>query len=245
MMIRAAAILALLLLPSATSAGDAASPNFDGWYVVTVHPSLHYAFYREDIEIKNGRLFYQSHMWKKEEGFTNEAELGAFAENNSELTPLYYNFHSNYRNSELTIDGNVKEGKALTVKIRKGGEDLAPIRRSVQKKTFFSVFFPVWLKRELRTARANHTMNFRTILEDSIDAGFNSVSGRARMVKDDDFAARTHTRKLTVDYHGMKSIWWVDQNGEAIRIEMPGQKTVIERTTKEKAQTFLNTESGP
>ena len=231
-------LMSLLLVP--LDARTASSDDFDGWYTITAFPKMHYAYYSEHIELKKGRLYYQSHMWKKEEGFLNEEELGAFAENNEALTPLFYNYHATYRTTETTIDGNVKEGNKLFVKVRRGDGEMPLIRKIVSKRAFFSAFFAVWLKRQLNTAHLNKNMNFLTILEDSIDVGFKTVPGHARLMPLDEYARKTETRRFAVEYHDMKSIWWVDKSGEALRIDMPAQKIVIERVSKAKAEAFLN-----
>ena len=211
---------------------------WDAWYTITVSETLHYGYYNERVELKRGRLHFQNHMWKKE-GYVNEEQLGAFAENDDDITPLFYNFHSTYRSSETNIDGTVIEGKTLNVRIKKGGAEMPVIKHSLPPKAIFSVFFPLWLKSRVYGPNAVKTAPFLSILEDNLEAGFLPLNGRMKVEKPDSIAQSTGTTKVSVDYRNMKSTWWIDEKGSAARIEMPAQKAVIVRVSKEKAEAFL------
>lgn len=225
---------------SSTSAGAGADEVLsDSWFTVTVNKVTHYGYYNERFELTKGRLRFQQHFMKLEEGYMNEEQLGAFAENNDDLTPLFFNFHSTYRTTETLIDGSIQDGKALMVKIKKGNQELPLVKRSIPQKTFLSVFFPVWLAKNAHKLKSNQTISFKTILEDNLELGFAPVTGRIKLEKPDEFANKTQTKKILVDYRNMRSYWWVDQTGSYIRIEMPSQNTVVERVTKEKATQFL------
>src|SRR5262245_52550210 len=84
----------------------------DEWYTITLNQGgiggpIRYGYYNDHLEERDGKLYFQNRVWKLEQGFVNEEQLGAMAQNDTELTPLLYNFHSNYRASETMIDGTV------------------------------------------------------------------------------------------------------------------------------------------
>ncbi|OFZ80656.1 MAG: hypothetical protein A3K03_12065 [Bdellovibrionales bacterium RIFOXYD1_FULL_44_7] len=212
---------------------------WDSWYTITLNKTVHYSYFNERFELKDGNLFYQSKSWKQEEGYINEEQIGALSEYRLDLIPLFFNFHSTYRSTETTIDGNIKDGKILTVKIRKGNTDLPVIKRNTPGKAILSVFFPIWIGHRLAKMKQTQTLSFMTILEDNIEANFDTVHGQVRLDASDDIAMKTKTSKLSVNYRDLRSTWYVERNGSPVRIEIPGQKTLIERTTKEIAQKFL------
>jgi len=212
---------------------------WDYWYTVTVNQNIRYAYYNDRVEVKDDRIHYQNRFSKQEEGYINEEQLGAFAMNNAELTPLFFNFHSTYRTAETKIDGNVKDGKLLTVKIRKGNTDLPLVNKGIPQKIIFSVFFPVSLAQKIPYLKTGQPGSFTSILEDNLEVGFASVPGTFRLETPDAFANTTKTSKVIVNYRDIQSIWYVEKTGAPIRIEMPAQKTLIERASEEDAQDFL------
>jgi hypothetical protein len=228
---------------SATVKKPAPAPGervlWDSWYTVTVNKVVHYEYYNDRAEIKKGRVLFQNHAWKKEEDYINEEQLGVFAEAVPELTPLFFNFHSTYRSVETTIDANAKDGKELTVRVRKGETELPIIKKSIPSKTFFSELFPVWLGYRLASFRPGQVYSFQTILEDNLEAEFGTINGQVRVEPADEIALKTKTTKVMVNYREMKSVWWVEPNGSPVRIEMPLQKTVVDRVSAETAKKFL------
>jgi uncharacterized protein YneR len=233
-----------MLSSGAALAGDKAVMDgkviWDNWYTVSVSKNIPYEYYNEKAVLKDGKIQFFNHVWKKEEGFINEEQLGAFSNGDVDLTPLFYNYRATYRASEATIDGNVHDGKMLVVKMKKGAENIPTVTHSIPAKTFFSIFFPLWLGKQLQTAKPNASFSFNTILEDNIDQGFDTVSGRVQVEKPDEFATKSKTKKVSVMYkEDQHSFWWVDDKGAAVRIEMDSNATVVERTTKEKAEAFL------
>jgi len=215
----------------------------DDWYTITLGAGANgkpYGYYNDHVEIKKGRLFYQNHVWKREEDYINEEQLGAFAENSPELIPLFFNFHSTYRTSETSIDGTVVDGKLLTVRAKQGGSELPIVKKALTSKTFFSIFFPYWLKQHLAELKPGKTLSFRTILEDNIEQGFNTVYGSVKQEKPDAFAEKSGTKKFLVDYRSLRSFWWLDAEGTCLRMEMPQQKMLVQKVNKAQAQAFLN-----
>jgi hypothetical protein len=220
---------------------------WDYWYTVTVNKVVHYEYYNDHAEIKKGRVIFQNRAWKQEEDFINEEQLGAFSNNDASLTPLFFNFHSSYRSVETNIDGSIAAqsggGRLLSVRIRKGSRELPLIKKMVPPKTLFSLHFPIWLGRNIAAFKPGQVYPFQTILEDNLESEFMTVPGQVRVEPADTLAAQTHTIKLTVNYHEMKSTWWVDSMGAPMRIEMPLQKTVVQRVPKEAAVKFLEESS--
>jgi hypothetical protein len=212
----------------------------DSWYTVTVNKVLRYEYYNERIELRKGRLFFQSHVWKREEDFINEEQLGAYAETNADVSPLFYNFHSTYRSTETTIDGTVRDGKELSVRVRKGNSDLPLVKKNLPQKAFFSIFFPVWLSFRVSSLKPGATLSFYTVLEDNLETNFSVVTGNVRLEAPDEYAKRTQASKLLVDYRGLRSHWYVDGKGIPLRIDMPEQKTLVERVPRDAAEKFLD-----
>ena len=193
----------------------------------------------EKVIMHGDKLQFLQHVWKKEEGYINEEQLGAFAKADPDLTPLFFNFRSTYRTTETIVDGTVKDGKSLVIKIRKAGQTLPSVTRSLPSKTFFSVFFPVWLHKVVPTLKEGAAVSFSTILEDDIEHGFESESGTVRLEKGDEYSQSSNTKKITVDYLNVRSLWYLDSQGAAVRTVMPENSAIIERVSKEKAEAFL------
>ena len=249
-------ILILMLLASTSAFAEKKmskkDPSIDGeragqvlsdlWYTITLKEKVHYGYYNDRAELKQGKLFFKNQLWKNEEGYINEEQVGVFSENNPELTPLFFNFHSTYRTTETTIDGTVQSGtggNVLTVKVKKGGQELPLIKKNLPSKIFFSSVFPLWLERRMATLKPGQTQSFLTILEDSVDSGFETAFGRIQVEKPDAFATKSATTKITVTNHDQRSIWYVDAKGNPVRIEMPEQHAVVERVAESVATKFL------
>ncbi len=217
--------------------------EWDHWYTVTLLPKTPFAYYRETLERNKGRLHFKTEMWKKEEGFINSEQLGVFSEDSPELKPLFYNFHATYRESEVSIDGSAANGR-LQVRITRNGTELPVITRGLPTKAFFSSMFPIWMSRKLHNTPADQVKSmsvpFLAILEDNQDAGFSAENGRIQVMDPDDFAKSSGTIRVQVDFNGQRSSWYLDKAGSPVRVEIPGQKTRIERSDEKRAKAFLN-----
>jgi len=241
-------LVALLALaprpaPAAPPTGAAkTAKSWDHWYTVTILPGTRYAYYHETLEKNRGRLHFKTEMWKKEEGFINSEQLGVFSEDNADLTPLFYNFHATYRESEASIDGTAASGR-LQIRIRRNGAELPVLNRGLPGKAFFSSLFPVWMSRRLRElpagAAESASIAFTAILEDNQDAGFPAETGRLQVATPDDYAKSSKSLRVLVDFNSQKSTWYLDQSGAPVRIEIPAQNTRVERVTEKQARSFL------
>ncbi|MBU6375603.1 MAG: hypothetical protein KGQ59_06370 [Bdellovibrionales bacterium] len=242
-------LLAILFLPGVSRPVQAKvqknEPRWDNWYTVTILPNTPYAYYHELLQLTKGRLHFKTDMWKKEEGFINSEQLGVFSLDDAALTPLFYNFHANYRATEISIDGTAEKG-LMKVRIKRGQQELPLITRAIPSKAFFASIFPVWLQRTLNSTPENivksATQPFIAILEDNQDSGFAAENGRFQVVPEDEYAKSTQSVRVQVDFNSQRSFWYLDKKGVPIRIEMPGQKTRIERSTEKQAKSFLNTQ---
>lgn len=241
-------IAALIALTPRTALCSKGRPQdasgWDHWYTVTVLPRTAYAYYHETLAQTKGRLHFKTEMWKREEGFINSEQLGVFSQDDPALTPLFYNFHANYRESEVSIDGTVANGR-LQIRIRRNERELPLLARGLPGKAFFSSLFPVWMSRKLKDLPADQAQSqsipFLAILEDNQDAGFPAESGRIRVAAPDEFSKSSSSTRVEVDFNGQRSSWYLDRNGAPLRIEMPGQKTRVDRVTEKQAKAFLNT----
>ncbi len=231
------ALLASFLLGSTTAANAAYPANWESWYTITVN-KIPYAYYSEKHELKNGKHYFLNQVWKKEGDFINEEQVGVVAAKDAELSQLFFNFHSNYRATETTVDGAVKD-QLVTVRVKRGNQDLPTLRKPMPKNSFFSIFFPVWLSKQLPSMKKGKSLSYLTIFEDNLDAGFSPVNGRVELAKPDEFAIKHKAHKLIVTNSSMKSTWWVDDNGSSIKIDNPQQATVVERVTRAQAESFL------
>ncbi len=217
---------------------------WDEWYTMTIGTRTRYGYYNDRAEDRGDKVFFKNDVWKKEEQFTNRETIGALAQNDPGLTSLFFNYHALYRLSETMIDGLIQNGNQLTVKIKRGQEELAPVKRGIPHQAILSTLFPIWLGKHLATMKEGQSLHFEAIQEDGVESGFGPVEGAARLEKSDDTARKLSARKLTVDYRGQRSVWWVDNRGAALRIESPEQKLTVQRVTKNQALHFLDGTAG-
>lgn len=211
------------------------------WYVVRVNKKIRYAYYKETVQLRKGRVHLNTQLWKQEEGYINEEHLGGYSADTDALSPLFYNYFSTYRGSKTVIDGSVKENR-LKVRVNKGNTDLPVVQINLdpKKRPFFSSFFPVWLAKNIHKMKPGLPVTFWTILEDNLDLNFNVIAGQARLEQPDPYARKTNTQKLLVRYRELTAIWYVSGEGWAQRIIIPKQKIEILQVPEEKATSFFD-----
>jgi hypothetical protein len=245
---KAYSILALMVLTPLLTPAYAITPVnkviWDAWYTVTLNQNIPYGYYHDQVEIKENKIHFQNQYWKSEGGTIQKEQLGAFAMNNQWLTPLFFNYHLTARSLETNIDGTVMDGKNLTVKIQKGNTQLNPIKKQIPQKIIFSIFFPLWVGKQLNTMKTGKTISFSTLLEDKIEARYQTISGTVRLEKPNAFSIKTKTSAITVTYRNQKSLWFVEKTGMPIQILIPvqpaqPQSITVEKVLPERAQTFL------
>ena len=98
-----AAFATLALVASTCLADDHGKVVWDYWYTVTVQ-KIPAEIENEKVVMHGDKLQFMQHVWKKEEGYINEEQLGAFAKADPDLTPLFFNFRSTYRTTETIVD---------------------------------------------------------------------------------------------------------------------------------------------
>ena len=242
-----------LSLPSSTQAANKAAKSsgpksknalsqnvlWDAWYIVTVNDTVPYAYYNEKAEITDGRAHLQLRIWKKEEGFINEENIGAFSKDDAELTPLFYNYGGTYKSAQTIIDGTIDADHWLNVRVRKGGQESTPARKQVTKNTILSYMFPIWLARKISSLKQDQVTSFYALSEEAADNGFPITTGSVTLMKPDDIATKTGTKRIKVTFMDGDAFWWVKPSGFAIAINRPAGKTLIQLVPKEKALGFL------
>lgn len=212
---------------------------WEAWYTVTIDPKTHYGFYQDRITEKDGKITFQNNYYKNEEGSINEEHIVAVAENNSDLSPLFFNFSGVAKGVESIVDGNFLDGRQLTAHIRKGGESLPTFKKQVPPKTILSVFFPLWIRNHLKSFKST-PIPFDSLLEDSADASFEIAHGLIRLDPPDAVAKKLGAQVLYLDFVGQKSRWYVNDQGTPLRIDMIDQKTLVEKVSESEAKRFLN-----
>lgn len=214
---------------------------WEAWYKVLTSDGTPVQYYRDRVALADSKLHFSNQVWKREEGFINEEQLGAFSNSTADLSPLFFNFRSTYRASETVIDGTIQPDHTIAIKITKAGVDQPLIRRNLPTGTIFSSFFPVWVREKNKSLKLGENASFYALQEDDIDNGFSVNSGRVRRDADDDFAKKTRTTKLMVEYRSIPSTWWVDKDGIAQKILMTQQGITVERTTEAEAKKIFET----
>ena len=211
---------------------------WDKWYTIQVGKQR-YAYYNERFEIKKNRIICRYKMWKKESGFINEEHEGAISQNDAALTPLSYNFYSVFRTTQTKIDGNISPSGILKVKGSIGTKQIPVVSRELPKGTVFSIFFPIWIRKNLSKFKVGKSMNFKSFLEDQHERGYPNEMGTVTELAQGDFAKKKNARKFSVNYSGFRSTWWVAKDGSALRIESKQQNSLVQLVSKKEAKTFI------
>src|SRR4051812_22795842 len=57
----------------ASASPSAATVVWDNWYTVTISGEIHYGFYNDRIELRNGgtQIYLKNEFWKQEESYIN------------------------------------------------------------------------------------------------------------------------------------------------------------------------------
>lgn len=232
-------VMSFLLASSLAQANTQTKPQWDTWYIVTVNGNVPYAYYNEKFEMKEGRIHLQMRIWKKEEGFINEENIGAFSKSGAELQPLLYTYQQKYKAVETTIDASFNDKGQLTLNIREPGKAPNPVQKQIPPKTILSYMFPLWLAQKLPSLQEGKIVSFLALAEDRIKEGFPVSVGQIILQKNDEIANKTKTRKIKVTFDDASSFWWVDSAGQAVAIDTPARKVLVQRVPQQKAEGFL------
>jgi hypothetical protein len=212
---------------------------WDAWYIVTVNDTVPYAYFNEKASVIDGRAHLQLRIWKKEEGFINEENIGAFAADEPSLRPLFYNYRLTYKSTETQIDGTVDADRFLVTKVRKNGTDVPTSRKQLPKDAILSYTFPIWLARKYGSLQKDKPVSFYALTEDGVDSGFPISTGTVTLLSDDEIATKTKTKRVKVNFMDADSFWWIRPGGNAFAIHTPTRKILTQQVTQEKALGFL------
>ena len=213
---------------------------WDNWYTVSAQNTPH-SYYNEKAEITGERAKIQVNTWIKDGRRIRSENLGATAKNTDSLDPIFYNFRTQQEGEEKVIDGSVDgKGKVFSVKSRTGIHQSKPLKAQMIPNLILASFFPMWIHKNYKRITGVQPKEFQVILEDQVDGEVPVVTGTAYEMRADEFAESTKTRKLRVVFNKTVNYWWVTPKGDALRIEIPSDGRVVQKTTKEKAESFLN-----
>jgi hypothetical protein len=227
----------LFFIPFSSSGGEVL---WDHWYTVSERNAPH-SYYNEKVEIAGDRIKIQLNTWIREGRKIRSENLGATAKNTELLQPLFYSFRTQVDGEEKVIDGTVDpKGRVFSVKVRAGVNQAKPLRAEMLPKLILASFFPAWINKNYKRITGVQPKEFQAILEDRVEGEIPVIRGTAYEMRADEFATRSKTRKLRVEFDKSVAIWWVEPKGDALRIEVPALERVVNRTTREAAETFLS-----
>jgi hypothetical protein len=220
-----------------------ASVLWDNWYTVSLKgaPS---SYYNEKVEVLSDRIKIQVNQWFKEgkEGkmVVRSENLGASAKNTPLLEPLLYNFRTVKDGVETSIDGTIlNNGKVFSVKIKTGDAEVKTLRAEMLPKLILTSFFPVWINKNYKRITGVQPIEFTSIVEDQVETTVPVVKGTAYEMREDDFAKKTGTRKLRIEFDRVVAFWWVTKNGDAVQIQIPSQEQLVKKVDKKTAENYF------
>lgn len=230
-------ILGMLAWPH----GAQAEKLWDNWYTVS-EDGKPQAYYHEVAEIVGDRAKIQVNSWHRDGNKTRSENLGATAKNSTLLEPLLYHFRTqDPLQGETIIDGSVvSQGKVFSVKIKRGVNEQRPLRAQMLPKLILASFFPVWIHKNYKRISPVQPIEFMAIVEDQVDDQVPVVKGNAFEMMPDDFAKKFNARRIRVVFNGITNFWWVTTKGDAIKIEIPSVKKVVQKVDQATAESFLS-----
>lgn len=230
----------MLILLLASAQPIQAEVLWDNWYTVSDHGHPD-SYYNEKAEITGDRAKIQVNTWIKEGKRIKSENLGASAKNTALLEPLLYNFRTQGPGGEeKIIDGTIlNNGKIFSVKVKKGLEVSKPLRAEMIPKLILSSFFPIWINKNYKRINGVQPIEFRAIVEDQVEAAIPVVLGTAYEMREDDYAKKTGTRKLRIEFNRIVAFWWVTKKGDALQIQLPSVDRLVKKVERTAAESFL------
>lgn len=230
-------LVALLACIPASSAPEKSKTLWDRWYTLTIDPKIRYGYYNEKAETRGDTLFLQTQIWKKEEDFINQEQMGILSK--ADLAPMAYNFRSTFRASETTLDGTIDDQRVLNVKSKAANKPEQALKKQLPKNVIFSSAFPLWIGKNIDRLKPKAPVSFQAFLEDSPQEDFRVESGVVTRQEPDALAKSMKLIRLSVRFRNQDSTWWVRENGDAHQIHLPAQKLWIKEVPKNVALKFL------
>ena len=200
---------------------------WDNWYIENTEGKPT-AYYNEKAEIVGDRAKIKVNEWEKQLKGVSTRNLGASAKNTPLLEPLLYNFRTQDRGVEKSIDGTIlNNGKVFSVKIKTGDLPIKSLRAEMIPKLILASFFPLWINKNYKRINGVQPIEFSSIVEDQIEDQVPIAKGTAYEMRMDDFATAHQARKLRIEFNKIVAIWWVSKKGDAIKIEIPSYHKIV------------------
>ncbi len=214
---------------------------WNNWYTVSDHGHPD-SYYNEKAETVGDRAKIQVNTWIKVGKIIRSEALGSVAKNTQLLEPLLYDFRTQTDDGqEKVIDGSIVEnGKVFSVKMKSGIEASKPLRAEMMPKLILSSFFPMWIHKNYKRITGVQPIEFQAIVEDQVDSTVPVVNGTAYEMRQDDFAKKTNTRKLRIEFNKIVAFWWVTPKGDAIQIQVPELERLVKKVDQKTAQDYLS-----
>ena len=214
---------------------------WDNWYTISDHNHPD-SYYNEKAEISGDHAKIQVNTWIRDGQKIRNESLGAVAKNTVLLEPLLYNFRTqSSKGEEKVIDGSIlSNGKVFSVKIKSGLNSPKSLRAAMVPKLILASFFPLWIHKNYKRISGVQPIQFQAIVEDQVDTAVPIVTGTAYEMKQDDFAKKTNTRKLRIEFNRLVAIWWVTPKGDAIQIQIPQLEKMVRKTERKTAENYFN-----
>jgi hypothetical protein len=237
-MVLSTAVFSLSFTPTAQ-----ATVLWDNWYTVSLKGAP-YSYYNEKVEVLSDRIKIQVNQWFKEgkpgKMVVRSENLGASAKNTQFLEPLLYNFRTTKEGVETSIDGTIlNNGKVFSVKIKTGDAEVKTLRAEMLPKLILTSFFPVWVNKNYKRINGVQPIEFAAIVEDQVESTVPVVKGTAYEMREDDFAKKTGTRKLRIEFDRLVAFWWITKNGDALQIQIPSQEQFVKKVDKKTAEDYF------
>ncbi len=213
-----------------------AKPLWDSWYLVYADGITPSSYYSEKVYIQGNELRIQLNQYNKTDEGLEEEHLGSAARDLPDLPPLKVTFQKTSPFGNVAIDGALDQtGKIFVSRVAHGKEPRRVLKAEMQPKLFFVSMFPAWLGKNAKRINSVQQTAFTVLLEDKIDTQVPIADGSVMETQGDVISKNTGSRKLRVKFQGDTQFWWVMPNGEMVRMETPSTRSVIEKTTREKA----------
>jgi hypothetical protein len=215
---------------------------WDNWYTVS-QDGAPQSYYNEKFDDLKETVKIQLNTWILVDAKTKTVQsenLGATAKNTTLLEPIRYNFRTVENKVEKSIDGSVqKDGKIFTSITTLNGKPSHPLKAEMIPKLILTSFFSVWVHKNYKRINGAQPIEFHAIVEDQTTDQVPVIKGTAYEMMADDFAKKTKTRKLRIEFNQLVAFWWINPNGEALKITLPSLKKEVLKVDRGTALAFF------
>jgi hypothetical protein len=212
---------------------------WDDWYTVSDHGHPN-SYYNEKAEISGDKAKIQVNTWIKDGQKIRSEALGEVSKNTQLLEPLLYDFRTQTaEGQDKVIDGSIT-GKVFSVKIKTGIQTSKPLRAAMIPKLILASSFPLWINKNYKRINGVQPIEFQAIIEDQVENEVPIATGTAYEMRQDDFAKKTGTRKLRIEFNKLVAMWWVTPKGDAIQIQITAAEQIVKKVDRKTAEAFLS-----